>query len=221
MQRLSQSLKMVRDNPLLVLLMACTSLYVTCHSTTLFLWISLAASLVLTPAIYGRCAQLVTGERPSPLVALFTRHGFNFYVVIVLFFAPLVFAVFWVRKDLASAFLNVAFAVAQVLLIFVLPNAFMMKSPVEAITSGLSFLFRNASQSLPLLGLALFDPMLHAAMPSVWIALDLSSIRAAALTLPLALLYNIVVSSVNLTLFVAAGMTLLGIRHDQRSANAY
>lgn len=221
MGTLARAVRTVRDNPLLVLLMACTTLYVTCHSTTLFLWISIVVSIVLTPAIYGRFAQFMTNEQPRPLFRLFTRHGFDFYVVVVLFFVPLVVAAFWVRKDLAPAFMNAGFAVAQVLLIYILPGVFLMRSPFEGITSGLAFLGKNVVASLPLIGLALFNPLLHLAVPSAWIALDLSSVKAAARTLPLALLYNIVLSAVSLTLFVAAGRTLRGIPHNERSSKAY
>lgn len=208
MQTVAQSVKTVRDNPLLVLLMACTSLYVTCHSTALFLWLSLFASIVLTPAIYGRFAQLVSRERPSSLARLFTRHGFNFYVVIGIFFVPAIAAAFWIRTDLATTFLNIMFAGAQVLLIYVLPGVFLKQSPVDAIIAGLSLLLRNAAPSLPLIGLALFNPLMHLAIPSPWVALDLSSFRAAVLTLPFALLYTSLLSAVNLTVFVAAGMML-------------
>ncbi|MDH4161811.1 MAG: hypothetical protein OEW15_03860 [Nitrospirota bacterium] len=217
---LVRSARTVLDSPLLVLLMACTTLYVTCHSTPLFLWISLVVSIILTPAIYGRFAQVMTNERPSALFRLFARHGFNFYVVVALFFVPVVITAFWARKDLATAVMNIGFAVAQVLLIYILPGVFLMRSPVEAITSGLAFLGKNVLPSLPLIGLALFNPLLHLAIPSAWIALDLSSVRAAARTLPLALLYNIALSAVTLTLFVAAGRTLRGIPHDERSSNA-
>ncbi len=129
-------------------------------ATAIITSIGLMAALCLEIVLFARIVTSVQREHPPTVAETLKQNAFNYLVVLVVLFAPVIGLHVLLRSIGASSIdviiaRNMLAAFVSCLSIYVIPMVFLRGTHLSAIPAGLAYLLKNLSESLKLMGLVI------------------------------------------------------------------
>lgn len=206
-QHLKEAVNIVWANFGFVLILAVTSMFIFAGGVTNVI-VPIAAALnlfILIPAIYGRLAQIVSGESNKPYIEILKDHWINYFVVFLLITLPAV--VLFIFMGGPSSLLTYGIRRAIVasgisaMTIYVMPFVFLEYQGVSAIPKGIRYLLGKLKYSILLIILVV---TIYVMKQGVILMLYLFAIKNVYLIIGTGFINNILTEFISLVVFVAA-----------------
>jgi hypothetical protein len=123
---------------------------------------SVLATLIVYPLMYGRFAEILSGQAPGPWGQLLRLHWWNFVSVSIVLHIPLFIWILLIYSaGLPSGMLTfVLYGLINVLSLYVIPLVFLTRERFPSIPLGIKCLIGNFHFSLPLVFLSILSIVL-------------------------------------------------------------
>ena len=161
-RHLTDSMKIVWDNRILVLVMAVTSTWITGSNSyvlSLVAFLNVFLSVIVTPAIYGRLADIAMKKQKVSYQKIIEDNWMNFYIALIAIEFPLIFYLIFIQGSIpvmtGKITQHIIDAIIGVLSIYIIPMVFIKGISLTSIPRGIRFLEGKIVYSLPLILLTL------------------------------------------------------------------
>ncbi len=214
-KNLAESIIIINANFIFVLVLAFTGIWIAGGSATAPACFILILSFIVTPAIYGRFIDLISGNRTTPLTQLFRMHWLNFYAVVFSLSIPIF--IFILVSQLLVPFEKIIFSVIvrifattlHIILIYITPMIFIKKENFTVVPVGMKYLSTNFKKTLPLIGISVFASIFTWAATVFKESSPLFSADNIFFVVAFAFFHNLILTYLNLMVLLSAGITLI------------
>jgi hypothetical protein len=215
-RHLADSFKVVRDNRIFVLVLAATSIWITGSNSYILSVVAIlnvVLSVIVTPAIYGRLADIAMKKQKESFKKIIEDNWLNFYITLIAIELPLIVYLVFIQGSMpvmaGKITQHIIAAIIGVLSIYIIPMVFIKGISLTTIPRGIRFLKGTIIYSLPLILLTLLFFIIKAgAELSMTYHFQYFSNNPLMLV-TVGLIQNILINFIGLLVFVAACMVLI------------